>query len=287
MTKNASFTLGIHFAGLQPEIKVIVHIAQDRIKAISISSFSPFAAIRLVLSCQSASGKHLVEKPRSRYLNKSYTSEGNSFTLGDPFAHLGKKNITRPFWYLRGNVHFGWFNQYLCTGEHFQSDLYIFRFDFMFVKLHDMPPLFCFNVKTGIRFLLQQLLKSNLLQCLPSGDMSYCNINLMHVIRNTKTSAAVARSTISYNWRHVYMIMRGPLHNWVDLKISENGRRRGKQKRLILRKFSPTNISTEGLQFALGYSPALERVMCLRTLYFNINPVSLQMRFSVNLNQVW
>ena len=32
------------------------------------------------------------------------------------------------------NVHFEWFNQYLYTGEHFQSDLDIFQFDFMFVK---------------------------------------------------------------------------------------------------------------------------------------------------------
>ena len=78
-------------------------------------------------------------------------------TLGDPFAYPGI-NITRPFSYLRGNVHFDWFNQYLCTGEHFQSDLDIFQFDFMFVKPHDVTPLLCFNVQTEMRFWVEQLL---------------------------------------------------------------------------------------------------------------------------------
>ena len=72
-------------------------------------------------------------------------------TLGNPFAYPGI-NIKRPFCYLRGNVHFGWFNQYLCTWEHFQSDLDKFQFDFMFVKPHDVPPLLCFKVQTLMRF---------------------------------------------------------------------------------------------------------------------------------------
>ena len=77
-------------------------------------------------------------------------------TLGNPFAYPGI-NIMHPFCYLRGNVHFDWFNQYLCTGEHFQSELDIFQFDFMFVKPHDVPPLLCINVQTEIRFGVEQL----------------------------------------------------------------------------------------------------------------------------------
>ena len=56
------------------------------------------------------------------------------------------------------NVHFDWFNQYLCTGVHIQSDLEPFQLDFMFVKPHDVPPLLCFNVQTEMRLRLKQLL---------------------------------------------------------------------------------------------------------------------------------
>ena len=41
---------------------------------------------------------------------------------------------------------------YLCSGEHFQSDLDIFKFDFMFVKPSDVHPLLCFGVQTEMRF---------------------------------------------------------------------------------------------------------------------------------------
>ena len=44
------------------------------------------------------------------------------------------------------------------TNIHLQSDLDIFQFDFMFVKLHDVPPLLCFNVLTEMRFWVEQLL---------------------------------------------------------------------------------------------------------------------------------
>ena len=73
-------------------------------------------------------------------------------TLGNPFTYPGK-NIMCPFCYLRENVHFDWFNHYLCTGKHFQSNLDIFQFDFMFVKPDDVPPLLCLNVQTEMRFL--------------------------------------------------------------------------------------------------------------------------------------
>ena len=78
-------------------------------------------------------------------------------TPGNPFAYPGI-NITRPFSYLRGNVHFDWFNQYLCTGEQFQLDLDIFQCGFMFVKPHNVPPLLFVNVQTEMRFRLKQLL---------------------------------------------------------------------------------------------------------------------------------
>ena len=83
-------------------------------------------------------------------------SFGNN-TLGNPFAYPGI-NITHSFCYFRGNVHSDWFNQYLCTGERFQSDLDIFQFDFMFVKPHNLPPLLCFSVQTELRFGIEQLL---------------------------------------------------------------------------------------------------------------------------------
>ena len=49
-------------------------------------------------------------------------------------------------------------NQYLCIGEHLQSDLDIFQLDFMSVKPHDVPPLLSANVQTEIRFGVEQLL---------------------------------------------------------------------------------------------------------------------------------
>ena len=67
----------------------------------------------------------------------TYSSIFYHDTLGNPFAHPGK-NITHPFCYLLGKCSFCLINQYLCTGEHLQSDLNIFQFDFMFVKQHDV-----------------------------------------------------------------------------------------------------------------------------------------------------
>ena len=55
------------------------------------------------------------------------------------------------------NVHFDWFDQYLCSGEHLQSDLDIFQFDYKFVKPHEVPPLLYANVQTEIRFGVEQL----------------------------------------------------------------------------------------------------------------------------------
>ena len=71
------------------------------------------------------------------------------------------------------NVHFDRFNRCSCTGKHFQSDLDIFRFDFMLLtEPHDVPSTFCFSLHTDMIFLLQQLLTPNFLQRLPSGERS-------------------------------------------------------------------------------------------------------------------
>ena len=56
------------------------------------------------------------------------------------------------------NVHSDWFNRYVCTGDHFQSDLDMLRFDFMVVKPCYMPPLFCFNVQADMICLLHHIL---------------------------------------------------------------------------------------------------------------------------------
>ena len=76
--------------------------------------------------------------------------------LGTPFANPGKIHSASPSDIYVENVHFDWFNQYLCAGRHFQSNLDIFQFNFMFVKSHDVPPLFCVNVENDMRFLWQQ-----------------------------------------------------------------------------------------------------------------------------------
>ena len=60
--------------------------------------------------------------------------------LSNPFAHLGNTQCTPSDIYVK-NVYFDWFNQKLCFGEHFQSNIEIFRFHFLFVKPQDMPKL--------------------------------------------------------------------------------------------------------------------------------------------------
>ena len=72
------------------------------------------------------------------------------------FTHPPWEKIQRPpFGIYVENDHFDWLNRCLHTAQHFQSDLNIFRFDFIFTEPHDGPPMFCFNVQTDTRFLLQ------------------------------------------------------------------------------------------------------------------------------------
>ena len=86
--------------------------------------------------------KQSTTKPCAYFWGYTVSTLGN---LGNPFAYPGI-NITCPSVIYMENVHFDWFNQYLYTGEHFQSGLDIFQFHFMFVKPHNVPPLLCFNV---------------------------------------------------------------------------------------------------------------------------------------------
>ena len=91
---------------------------------------------------------------------------------------LGKTKRTPSDIYVE-NVRFDWFNQYFCTGEH--PD--IFLFDFMFVKSHDVPRLFCFNVQNDITLLLEQLL-------FPGG--SRCKNEMSGAVVITKISCQFA-----------------------------------------------------------------------------------------------
>ena len=90
--------------------------------------------------CNLVSEKILASNWKSRWFN---------ITPGNPFAYP-VINVTHPFCYLSGNVHFDWFNQYLCTGEHFQSDLDIFQFDFVFLN-HTMC-LRCFALTCKLKW---------------------------------------------------------------------------------------------------------------------------------------
>ena len=91
------------------------------------------------------------------------------------------------------NVHFKWFNQYSCTGEHLQSDLNIFQFDFMFVKPHDVPPLLCANMQTEMRFGVEH----SFLQRLPSGNRSSMVRVMPYYLVNTKISP---ETMLTYCW---------------------------------------------------------------------------------------
>ena len=103
---------------------------------------------------------------------QSYCSEVNSHQVIHP-PTLG--TIHRPYIFVE-NVHFDWLNRYVCIGEHLQSDLDIFRFEFIFVKPRDAPPMFCFIVQTDMRFfLLQQLLFPEGRCCKKFGVKSCCN----------------------------------------------------------------------------------------------------------------
>ena len=80
----------------------------------------------------------------------------SAYTLDNPSAYLGKTQWPPPpppSDICVENVYFDNFNWYVCTGEHFQSDLDIFGFDFMFVKPRDMPQKFCFNMQIDMRVL--------------------------------------------------------------------------------------------------------------------------------------
>ena len=86
------------------------------------------------------------------------------------------------------NVHFDWFNHYLCTGEHFQSNLDIFQFDFMFVKPKMCPH--CFALMCKLKWDFDY--NSSFLQRLPSENMSCCNQNLISVCMLKQSSGCTS-----------------------------------------------------------------------------------------------
>ena len=94
------------------------------------------------------------------------------------------------------NVHFDWFNQYFCTGEHLQSDLEIFQFDFMFVKAHDVPLVLCFNVQTEMRFGVEQLLFTT-----PTHWKQELFYSKSHLRKNTSNCCCVIKHVM--NTKHV------------------------------------------------------------------------------------
>ena len=86
-------------------------------------------------------------------------TQGNTkvtfLTPGNTFAHLVKNPMTT-FWYLSGKCPLWVIKLMVHTsyiGEHFLLDLDIFQLDFMFVKPCDVPPMFCFNMQTDMKFI--------------------------------------------------------------------------------------------------------------------------------------
>ena len=161
-------------------------------------------------------------------------TQGTNGILGNPFAHIGKMQRPPSKIYV-ANVHFDLFNQYWYTGDNFQSHLDIFRFDFMFVKTHDVSPMFCFNVQSDMRFSMTTAPHTKLLQLLSSGDRSGCNENLLSVCSLKPAIRGTSRGLI--NIKSIPNMSRcdwkcSPLHkcglnqsNWAfSTKISEGGR---------------------------------------------------------------
>ena len=81
------------------------------------------------------------------------------------------------------------------------SDL--MKFDFMSVKPHDVHPMFCFNMQTDMRSLLQQLQEFNFLQRLPSEGRSCCNKNLVLSGTLKQTVGGTTRGFTNIKSNHV------------------------------------------------------------------------------------
>ena len=111
------------------------------------------------------------------------------------------------------NVHFEWLNQYLYTGQHFQADLDIFRFD-LCLRNHSMF-LHCFALTCKLKW--DFYYNSPFLHCLSIGYWSCCNKNLMPVctlkqnnggtsngFTNMKSNRNMSRSDWKYSPIHKY-----------------------------------------------------------------------------------
>ena len=87
-----------------------------------------------------------------------------------------------------GCLSFDWFNWYLCTGEHVQSDLDIFRFDFMLMKPLDVPPHFTLTCQLMWDFYYN----SSCFQGIGIVKRSCCNKNLMSVCMSKQSSGGTS-----------------------------------------------------------------------------------------------
>ena len=146
----------------------------------------------------------------------------------NPFTHLGK-NMMTPFYFCMDHVHFDWFYRYVCIGEHFWSDLniFIFRFDFMFVKPRNAPP-------NWYKILLQQFLYPEGRRCKKFGVRSCCNKNLVSVCTLKQNIGGISRGFTNIksnqnisisNWKcspvHTYRLNQS---KWtISKQISERG----------------------------------------------------------------
>ena len=137
---------------------------------------------------------------------------GDPFTQGNPIAHPGK-NIPPPSLIYVENVHFDLFNQFLCTGEHFQSDLDIFQFEFMFWN-HTMC-LRCFALTCKLIWVFD--CKSSCFQRVGVVKRSCCNQSLILVCTLNQSSggASCGFTNITSNWNMSRSDWKcSPVHKW-------------------------------------------------------------------------
>ena len=117
------------------------------------------------------------------------------------------------------NVHFDLFNQCLYTGEHFQSDQDITRFDFMFVKPHDVFPLLSFNaypLETGVRYVFPKVG-----EWVTQRDVS-CRIMAGFVPRSTGGNMTLSNGNIFRVTNPLWGESTG--HRWIPLAKASDDR---------------------------------------------------------------
>ena len=154
---------------------------------------------------------HLASKNMVAYEFLGPPVRKSAFTLG--------KNTTDTFLYNLGKCSFYWFNRYLCTGEHSQSDLEIFWFDFMFVKPCDLPPMFCFTCKMTRDFYYNiPCLQREGRRCKKFGVKSCCNKkNLMSVCMLKQNIGGISCSFTHINRIEICLDPTGNALQYIDI----------------------------------------------------------------------